>query len=161
MKITLLQKMLKYPTLRNWSNEGLNLDEINILEQKYNSNKEFPKALREYLYIAGRQSNLGDIDTGLGYDWMQKTAKKELDEIGKIIERPFFVISQLDACTQFGFIYLDEPSEDPIKYNCYAHKSYWDDGTNFIEPSPSGTLSSFINVCIDRAIEDDNFINGR
>lgn len=151
--------MLKNPTLRNWSNEGLAIDEIKILEQKYNTNKEFPKSLREYLYIAGRQSNLSDIDTGLGYDWMQETAKKELNECGKSIERPFFVISQLDACTQFSFIYLDELSEDPIKYNCFAHESYWDDDTNFIEESPTGKLSNFINICVDRSIEEDNFIN--
>ncbi len=155
MEVLFLRKMLEHSVLRGWKNIGMSLEEIEFLEQKYNNKNLFPQVFREYLYIAGKHSNLGDIDIGHGYEWMQDIAKKELAECGKNIDRPFFVVSQLDACTQFGFIYLDELSEDPIKYNCFAHESYWDDGTNFIEASPTGNFSYFVDRCIDRAIEDD------
>lgn len=155
MEIKYLKKMLKYPTLRSWTNQGMSLQEIAVLETKYNNGSLFPESFREFLYIAGKQSNLGDIDTGFGYEWMQETAKIELQECGKLIERPFFVISQLDSCTQFSFIYLDEDSKDPLKYNCFAHESYWDD-CNFIEVSPTGTYSNFINACVNNSIIEDN-----
>jgi hypothetical protein len=159
MEVKFLKKMLVYPTLRNWSNKGTSLEAIEFLEKKYNNGNLFPQAFREYLYIAGKHSNLGDIDIGFGYEWMQEKAREELNDCGKNIDRPFFVVSQLDACTQFSFIYLDDNSEDPFKYNCFCHESYWDE-SSFIEVSPSGRFSFFINVCVDRAIIDDDFING-
>jgi hypothetical protein len=157
MEIKYLKKMLKNPILRNWTNQGMLLHEIEVLESKYNNGIPFPQSFREFLYIAGKQSNLGDIDTGSGYEWMQEKARLELQECGKLIERPFFVISQLDSCTQFGFIYLDENAQDPLKYNCFADESYWDD-YNFIEKSPNGTFSNFINTCVNNSIVEDDVL---
>ncbi|MGI9651204.1 hypothetical protein [Chryseobacterium sp. RLHN22] len=154
MEIKFLKKMLKYPTLRNWTNQGMLLEEIKRLETIYNNGSPFPQSLREFLYIAGKQSNLGDIDRGSGYEWMQSEAEKQLKEWKQEIIRPYFVISQLDKCEIFSFIYLDENFSDPYIYTCLP--AYVDEGEPLISSKPQKTFSNYIIVCLERTIVEDD-----
>jgi hypothetical protein len=156
MEIKYLKKMQQHPKLRSWKNEGMSLAEIEKLEQEYNQGRPFPTAYREFLFLGGEHSNLGDIDTGVSYEWMQQLAREEVAASGKTIDRPYWVTDQLDRCTQFGFIYLDEDTEDPVIYYCYADKSYHKE-FGFIVPRPQGTFSNYINVCVERAVLEDSF----
>lgn len=148
--------MQQYPVLRKWTNEGMSEAEIAKLEFDYRLNKPFPIAYREFLFLAGKHSNLEDIDTGLGYDWMQRKAKEMLAEYGQVIERPFWVTDQLDGCEQFGFFYLDEDIEDPKVYYCMP--AYVSSGEPLIQQWPHKTFSALIDACVQRSIITDHYI---
>lgn len=90
-------------------NESLSLSEIEILEGVYNNGNPFPKALREYLYLAGR------------YCWLlggskeeQIAVREQLAYFGLEIVRPFYVL-YYDGET-FDIVYLDEEDDDPKYY---------------------------------------------
>ena len=155
MEIVYLKRLLDYPKLANWQNKGMTIKEIENLESKYNNGNPFPKAYREFLFIAGEMTYLETATDE--FDWMQEKAREELQECGKTIDRPFFVIDQLDACTIFGFIYLDENVDDPIVYNCHAHESYWSD-IEFVKKSTHNPFSKFIDACLDSAIIKDKYM---
>jgi hypothetical protein len=153
MKIKYL-KRLRDTKLKRTANRGMSLAEIEKLEQEYNQGRPFPKAYREFLYLAGEFCNLG---TGISdYDRMQEMAREEVAASGKTIGRPYWVTDQLDRCEQFGFIYLDEDTEDPVIYNCYAEKSYHKE-SGFIAPRPQGTFSKYIESHIDDVLLTESF----
>ncbi|HNF48266.1 MAG TPA: SMI1/KNR4 family protein [Chitinophagales bacterium] len=153
MELIYMNKLKNMPQIYNRNNRGLTVLQIEELEKKYNNGNPFPKAYREFLVIAGEYPNLGAHYDAPGYDWMQEEARNELEECNKTIDRPFFVIDQLDGCTQFSFIYLDETDEDPKVYHCHAHPSYWKDH-GFIVERKFNPFSKLIDYCIDLAIRD-------
>ncbi len=153
MEIHYLKRLQQIPKLGEDELEGINLTAIEALETKYNNGNPFPTAFREYLFLAGEYDYLGGHFDAPGYEWMQEKARAELAECGKTIDRPFFVTDQLDGCTQFGFIYLDENEDDPKVYYCYAHPYYWKD-IDFITERADGTFTVLIDSCIDLAIRD-------
>ena len=148
MEIKFLTRFSKIKSIGGWETKGLSINQIVELENKYNNGNKFPVAYREYLYIGGESHGLR-LDEGKGFDWLYEMAQKELDENGQSIDRPYFVIDQLDACEQFGFIYLDESEEDPIVYICKP--PYVQDGFNLIEPYEQKQLSNVIDALIDSA----------
>ena len=156
MTIEYLQKMQQHPKLRGWTNQGMTDAEIEALETRYNGGNHFPKSYREFLSLGGHYCNLGDIDTGDGYDWLQTRARQRLQEYGQDIGRPFWVTAQLDDCEQFGFIYLDEANDDPAIYNSYPAYVY--QGDPLVQAKPQGKFSNYINECVDRAIVEDKFL---
>jgi hypothetical protein len=99
-------------------NEPLNfpgnpLEAIEKLEQEYNEGRQFPRALREYLFLAGDFSYahcglLGSIIEENEFE------RERLKRAGKTIERPFFVFEASDSDSLF--FYLDETAEDPQIY---------------------------------------------
>jgi hypothetical protein len=153
MTIHYLHQMAAHPRLRRWTNEGLTTAEIEALEAEYNAGRPFPPAYREFLHLGGRHCNLGDIDTGLGYAWLQTRARQRLREYGQHIGRPFWVTDQLDGCEQFGFIYLDDDQPDPTAYYCLP--AYVAAGEPLIQPLPQQPFSRFIDACVARALHDD------
>ncbi len=148
MEIKYLKKLQSIKKVRGKENKGYTIGEIVTLETKYNNSEPFPLSYREYLFIGGRYSGV-NLDEAFGLDWLQTKSKEVLKENNQKIERPFFVIDQLDTCEQFGFFYLDEEDEDPIIYNCMP--PYVEDGYPLIQPYRQGRLSEVINSLIDSA----------
>ncbi len=115
---------------------GVSELEIKKAEQKYNIN--FPKAYKEFLYLAGDYSgNLHLMDTNsleeLISDWHQEIMKEEIQDTGldKQLTRPFWLFAENNGCEVFYFFYLDENTEDPKVYLVnYGHQ----DRTRVIEP---------------------------
>ncbi len=150
-----MTKLRDNPIIYEYPREGLTIKEIEGLEAKYNEGKHFPLAFREFLLLAGVYGSFGGyFDFADGYldGWMQEEARKEVAACGMVIDRPYFVTDQADGCTTFTFIYLDEYEEDPILYQCFAHKSYWDQ-VDFIRVVREITLTKHIEFCIDEAIQ--------
>ena len=148
MEIIYLKHLANIDKIGGRETKGISLQEIVELERKYNEGRPFPKSYREYLYLAGGTHGL-DIDEGLGFDWLQETSKGMLKEFNQRIDRPFFVVDQLDGCEQFGFFYLDEEGDDPIIYNCAP--PYVEDGDPLIKPYNQGSFSQVVNSNIDSA----------
>lgn len=148
MDIQILKRFSKIKRIRSWETKGLSIIEIEALETKYNQGNPFPKAYREYLFIGGKMHGIG-IDKAQGYDWLQEAARKELAENNQTIDRPFFVMDQLDGCEQFGFFYLDENEDDPIIYNC--RPPYVEEGYSLIHPYGQLQFSKVIDSLIDEA----------
>jgi len=93
--------------------QGLEIGEIMNLETNYNKGNSFPKALKEFLYLAGYNFN-GGFDYIEGIEELQEMAKEELSQVGENIERPFFAFDVYNS--QYSVIFLDEDDEDPKVY---------------------------------------------
>ncbi len=92
--------------------------EIEELEKLYNHGSLFPQALRELLYLAGADCYVLDYGLNETQKEMQEAAQEWLDDSGKAISRPFYVIDVYNARDQFLYIYLDE-GEDPVIYSAF------------------------------------------
>ncbi|WP_298544760.1 hypothetical protein [uncultured Aquimarina sp.] len=158
MEIKYLKSFADNPTLAGWTNKGLSIAQIQDLEIQYLNGAQFPRAYREFLFLAGERTYIeADI-----VDWedMIEDAEEQFEIYGiSKIDRPIWITDQVDACQQFGFIYLDENVEDPIIYNC--RPAYVDLGDKFIEPRPQGVFSNYIDVCVERAKVIDESLKKR
>lgn len=113
MDIKYMTQVKENPVI-NFKNEPMSIFDIEKLEKKYNKGKEFPKAFREFLFLAGDFNNFSFDDLGEGLDELQNMAKEELEWCDQKIERPFFAFDVLDS--QYSVIFLDETDEDPKMY---------------------------------------------
>lgn len=113
MEIVYMKQVQENPKINNFVNRGFSLEEIKEIELKYNNEKEFPKALREFLFLAGDFNNFGfdDID---GIVDLQELAQEELKMAGQKVDRDFFAFSVYNS--QYSVIFLDETAEDPKVY---------------------------------------------
>ncbi|WP_334126351.1 hypothetical protein [Empedobacter brevis] len=111
--MTEIKKNMKIPR-KPWPNEGLSVAEIEKLELKYNQGKEFPRAFREFLFLAGENNNFAFDDLGEGIDELQNIAQEDIDFAGQQLDRPFFAFKVYDS--QYSVILLDEIDEDPKVY---------------------------------------------
>ena len=114
MEIIYLKQVKENPKLRGFINEPMSITEIEALENKYNKGGVFPKAFREYLFLAGNFNNLAFDDLGEGLNELQKLANEELAMVGQKVDRPFFAFSVYNS--QYSVIFLDESEEDPKVY---------------------------------------------
>ena len=113
MNIEYMVQVKNNPVL-NFKNEPMAISDIEKLEKKYNKGKEFPKAFREFLFLAGNFNNFGFDDLGEGLDALQELAKEELEMAGQKVDKPFFAFSVYNSC--YSVIFLDETKEDPKVY---------------------------------------------
>ncbi|WP_295229169.1 hypothetical protein [uncultured Chryseobacterium sp.] len=113
MNIEYVTQIKENVKLRSFINKGFSIDKIKQIESKYNHGKEFPKAFREFLFLAGDFNNFGfdDID---GIEALQKYAKEDMEMAGQTVNRSFFAFDVLDS--MYSVILLDEISEDPKVY---------------------------------------------
>jgi len=95
-------------------NKGLSIREIEELEKKYNQGKEFVKAFREYLFLAGENNNFAFDDLGEGLDELQNIVQEDMDFTGQKIDKRYFAFDVLDR--MYSVILLDEDAEDPLVY---------------------------------------------
>lgn len=152
MKIEILKGLENYPGKGLEKNEPLVINEILELEQLYNQGNPFPKALRELLFLAGRDCNVLDYGWHDTQQEIQEEAREWLTERGLSISRPFFVIDVYNGGEQFLFIYLDENLEDPEVQDAYLFPLDW---RQWIVSSEY-KLSEFINSRLDDLLKGYN-----
>ncbi len=142
-------KKLKDHTFDGERVVGLPLNKIEDLEAEFNNSSPFPTAFREFLFLGGEDAKVYlDI---LDFEEMQQLAEKQLKKYGQTIDRPFFVVDQLDGCNQFSFIYLDEQEEDPDVYFCNVAEVYYKYTSELIQKSRPGKLSEYLDHHIGEA----------
>jgi hypothetical protein len=147
MEVQILKAMKTRPASRPWKNEPMDLQEIIKLEKKYNKTSAFPRALREFLFLAGQYNNVG-FDFHHGLERLQERSQEALKYNNQKIDRPFFAFDQLDDCEQFTFVFLDEDQEDPDVYIAYPY--YVDSGTKLINRYSNYTFSTLVLDHIER-----------
>ncbi|MGJ1447408.1 hypothetical protein ACR79S_11170 [Sphingobacterium spiritivorum] len=114
MDIKYMEQVKDNPVLKGFRNEPMTITEISKLESKFNQGKEFPKAFREFLFLAGNFNCYHFDDLGEGLDQLQQYAKEDLEMAGQKIDRPFFAFDVLDS--MYSILLLDEKEEDPKVY---------------------------------------------
>ncbi len=114
MTIQYLQKIVENPVLNRWINRPLPIEKIEELEAKFNDGRMFPKAFREYLYLAGDFNNFGFDDLGETLTDFQDIAVKDLEFTEQKVFRPFFAFDVFNS--QYSVIFLDESEDDPAVY---------------------------------------------
>lgn len=120
------------------------MNQLNQLEQLYNSGSLFPKALRELLLIGGNTCY------ALNHLWyktqqeIQSSSREWLIEYNTIIERPFFVIDVYNVGIPFYYIYLDE-GENPTVYKTFIITN----SDRISIESLDTNLTTYINNLID------------
>lgn len=154
MEIKYLTQLQNNPTRdRIFTNESLEISEIEALEGAYNNDSVFPKALRELLFLAGKYCIIFDFGLHDSQQELQEFVRSNLLEEGKSISRPFYVIDIYNAYDQFLFIYLDEGDNPPIYEATYTQLSamseYW---IRKVQPS----LSNLVNLRIQAIKEGMN-----
>ena len=113
MNIEYMIQVKENPVLEGFKNRGFSLDKIKQIEQKFNQGKEFPKAFREFLFLAGDFNNIA-FDNIDGILELQENAKEDLEKTKQKVEKPFFAFHVYDGL--YSVILLDETNEDPKVY---------------------------------------------
>jgi hypothetical protein len=152
MTIEYLKKLEQNKKIGSQTIKGVSESEIKKVEAKFNI--KFPKAYKEYLFLAGKYAgNLPIMDTDdletISSDWHQEIMREEMQETGldKQLTRPFWLFAESNGCEVFYFFYLDENTEDPNVYLVnYGHQ----DRTRVIE-SLDDPFSIFIEKKIKTA----------
>lgn len=110
----------KYGKKFNSSIDGISIDEIIQLEQKYNNGKVFPKALRELLYLGGQDCYFLEYGTNDSQEELQQFVREQIVNRHINITRPFYAIDVYNAYTTNLIVYLDEgdnPTVHEIRYS--------------------------------------------
>jgi hypothetical protein len=142
MEIEYLQVLRDNPKKGPFENKPLSLDKICALEFVYNSGNEFPKALREMLFLAGKYCIVLDFGLNHSQEELQEDTRKWMQEFDRSISRPFYVIDVYNALDQCLFVYLDEVGvQDPVIYEAYYDNA-------LLEPSWIRCLDSTISDLI-------------
>jgi hypothetical protein len=147
MEIIYLKALLAYPKRASFTNHGLSIDKIEALEKLYNGNKPFPTVIREFLWIAGKDNNLG-FTTYRDIFKLQERARENLAQCGFNIERPFFAFDNVTDCESFSFVYLDENQDDPDVYLCEPYEAKY--GEPLIRRYKDYTFKSLVEEHIYR-----------
>ncbi|PTX60505.1 hypothetical protein C8N46_106150 [Kordia periserrulae] len=147
MEILYMQKLKDNIVLNKVRIEGISTEAILDLETKYNNSNPFPKAFREYLYLAGKISGTGIVWN----DWemLQEDLQEFFETFNYSIGRPIFPFNKRDGGSIFSFFYLDEDKDDP---DCYHLMSgdYVGEKSPVIRSSNNYTFSGLINEAIRR-----------
>ncbi|WP_452602933.1 SMI1/KNR4 family protein [Pontimicrobium sp. MEBiC06410] len=153
MNIEYLQLMKNTPNVFNITNEGVSEEDILKFEEDYQV--MFPKAYKEFLYLAGKYCNLGIDNCQLDYNLeSQNNVKKTLKKANLKIEGgEFWVISELDGGEQFDFFHFNDPdAEDPENPPVYAsHPAYLDEGGD-LKRKIANSFSEFIDNIIKKSL---------
>lgn len=139
---TLQENPIKYGKTINFPIEGVSENEISQLEQKYNNGNPFPKALRELLFLAGKDCYVLDTGRNETPEELQQYVRKKLNKDNLSINKPFYAIDVYNALDQCLVVFFDE-GDDPYVYEVfYDYESYGDE-VQFIDKIGK-TLSKFI-----------------
>ncbi|WP_038331471.1 hypothetical protein [Empedobacter falsenii] len=143
---------IKFGKLINSSIVPISEEEIKLLETNYNNGKQFPKALRELLFLAGNDCYVLDYGLDDSQQELQEFVRGRIREKNRVITRPFYAIDVYNALDQFLFVYLDE-GDNPAVHEGH----YWDskDRPNWITLVDS-SLSQYIEALIERVKNGQN-----
>ncbi|MES2616773.1 MAG: hypothetical protein V4613_02785 [Bacteroidota bacterium] len=135
----LAENPIKYGVNDNYPIEGIPISEIEALEVKYNDGKQFPKALRELLFLAGDFCYVLEYGAYDTQDELQQSQRDWLVEFGRTFNRNFYVVDLISDYENFCFVYTDD-GDNPMIY----HFSY-DNGEIYSLVS----LKEYMNTKID------------
>lgn len=130
--------------------EGISLNEIQQLEQLYNNGNQFPKILKELLFLAGNYCYVCDYGINENQQELQEWVREDMIENGRTISRPFYAFDVYGG-SQFLFIYLDE-GDNPEIYEAHPYS----DNNDWIRHLNNLTIKSLVDSCIERVKRGEN-----
>jgi len=143
MDITYLQKLKDTPEINtsSFKIKGISEEEISKYEKQLKI--KFPKAYKEFLYLAG--GHHGYLMMLRGHSGIEELANPEVQKYlnnkkqraGVNIKRPYWIFTEEDDV--FYFFYLDENTDDPKVYVCD-----WGFREAEIEPYYKYTFSQYL-----------------
>lgn len=147
MKLTYLKQLEDYYNKNSKiSRIGVSESKIEEFEQKYNL--KFPKAYKEFLFLAGnRDSILNPWERGFDYlDLIQTNLKESMDDVNLHL-KPYFIFAEYggDQCL---FFFLDGGENPPI-YAYYEDKIVDDKGEEVFYIKFRNSFSEYIDKCIE------------
>jgi hypothetical protein len=143
---------VRYGVSKDYPIIPLTEPQISNLEQLYNNNNPFPKALKELLYLAGGYCYVLDYGTNASQQEMQDFVRAEMLDEGRSITRPFYVIDVYNALDQFLFVYLDEGDNPPVREAHYVDSITRSNWITLVDSS----LSNYINGLVQRVKNGQN-----
>ncbi len=154
MEIKYLKSLQNYPVINGFKSKGVPESKIEQTEQQLGI--KFPKAYKEYLFLAGELNDglFGNaIEDNLSWavEDFQQDAKEELARTGVSLGKPFWVFTSMDSCEQFDYFYLNE-SDNPV---VYAWCAYDVNETSQHSGLPKGvrklynSFSEYVDACIE------------
>ena len=155
MNIQYQQQLRDNPSLGGHSNRPMTITEIEQLETLYNTGDEFPKSLRELLFLAGNKCAILDGGISATKQMMQDEVRASLSLYGKTISRPFYVIDVYNANDQFLFVYLDE-GDDPDVYEAMYHEDLYPENAVAWIHKVMSPLSAIVNSRIQSIKKGNN-----
>lgn len=154
MEIQFLNKLkdnpINYGVLINLEIEGINLNEIELLEQNWNNGNPFPKALKELLFLAGNYCYVCDYGANENQQELQESVRQDLLDNERTISRPFYAIDVYSTYS-FLFIYLDE-GDNPTIYQASPYSEKY----NWITLLSNVTIKSLVDNKVERAKRGEN-----
>lgn len=151
MELTYLQKLENfYNNNPKISRIGVTEQEIVKFEKKFSI--KFPKAYKEFLFLAGNRDNiLDDWNRNFDYlDWIQENIQESMDNVNLHLN-PFFVFAEY-ANDQCLFFFLDEGENPPI-YIYAEDKFHKNEKGEYVYCKKTfNTFSDFIDKSIDEAL---------
>ncbi len=141
MELKYMNGLAGLKSYHNYVPKGLTLNQIEQLEITYNNGNHFPLALREYLFVAGGDSPVVEINAS-NLDELQQRVRGYLVEYSQQINRPFFAFENWNGCEYFLFVYGDDTAEDPIIWTAYLEP---DDRTPNFLSTYGTTLTEYVN----------------
>ena len=129
--------------------ENWNISQIEELEIKYNNDKPFPIAFREYLYLAGDWGGTGVVNED--WDDLYKDCKEDMEYCGYSLERPYFIFDNYSS--QYSIFYLDDTREDPKIYILDPFGKI-EGEEPLVRENLQGTFTNLINEAIYRKKND-------
>ncbi|TXF79491.1 SMI1/KNR4 family protein [Chryseobacterium sp.] len=157
MNIEYMTQVKENPVLEGFKNRSFSLDKIKQIEQKFNHGKEFPKAFREFLFLAGDFNNIA-FDGIDGIEELQEYAKEDLEKTKQKVDKPFFAFHVYDGL--YSVIFLDETNEDPKVYMIDPFEAL--EGSTLISIPKGGfkenyTFTELVNESIRRIKDNISF----
>lgn len=156
MEIVYLKELqnnpIKYGDTKNFPLIPISEQEISQLEQLYNNGNSFPKALKELLFLAGKDCYVLDYGMNESQQELQEFVRVFMAEENRSITRPFYVIDTYNAGDQFLFVYLDEGDNPAVYIGHYWDSSDRPNWINLVTP----TLSNLIDRKVDRVKKGQN-----
>lgn len=152
MNITYLKNLENNLTIDDSEALGMSLEDIDKAENTLNI--KFPKAYKEFMYLAGEYTGGLRLFGSSSFSWVARqesldSLKSQLAAYSVLQDRPIWVFSEYDDFEQFLFFYLDDKKDDPIIWQAIL--------TDVTEISGGdSTFSSFVNGSVERSIEITN-----
>ncbi|KIO54546.1 SMI1/KNR4 family protein [Flavobacterium hibernum] len=130
--------------------QPISIEEIEHLEQLYNSGNPFPKVLKELLFLAGNDCYVCDYGINETQQELQEWVREDMLENKRTISRPFYAFDVYGG-SQFLFIYLDD-GYNPAIYEAHPYSN----NDSWISRLSNLTIKNLVDNGIERIKRGEN-----
>ncbi len=151
MNIQYLKSLQNYPVINGFKSKGIPESKIEQTEQQLGI--KFPKAYKEFLYLAGELNNglFGNAvedDLEWAVEDFQEVMKEELIDVGVNLGKPFWAFTAFNM-QSFDFFFLNEGENPPIYLFDPYNRGKEDKNLPKGVIKSYNSFSEYVDACID------------